>query len=52
MSNYYEEKNNGLLPSAAECKSTWCSLVSSNTAVRAQGSYARFQVTGVIQGFF
>ena len=60
INNYYKIKkknNGGLLPSAAEYKSMWCSLVSSNTVVCAWGvgwggGYSTFQVTGMIQGFF
>ena len=54
INNYYKgKKNRGLLPAAAEYKSMWCSLVSSNTVVCAGGGgYSRFQMTGMIQGFF
>ena len=50
INNYYKgKKNGGLLPSAAEYKSMWCSLVSSNTVVCARvvewGGYSTFQVT-------
>ena len=38
INNYYKgKKNRGLLPAAAEYKSMWCSLVSSNTVVCAGG---------------